>query len=77
MRWALIAHSNQFRKGYLVQAPKNIPEDAVPAALAQEWIVLARDSQVYGDRVLYALMPPDVPLQSNPRRTDADTGEDA
>ena len=63
MRWALIAHLGQFIRGKLVQTPIHIAEAAIPTAVAQEWIVLARDSD------LEPAAP--VNVQSNPRRIDA------
>lgn len=39
----------------------SISEDAVPAARARRWIILARDSDVLGSE-------PWTPSQSNPRR---------
>lgn len=68
MRWTVIAHPDQYIKGCLVQTPKCISEEAVPAAVAQGWMVLARDTGIYDDRMLKALAPIDVPLHSNPRR---------
>lgn len=61
MRWAIIAHPDQYINGRLVQTPRLVPEDALPVAVAQEWIVLARDSQVEPVHT-------DANLQSNPRR---------
>ena len=58
MHWAVIAHPDQFIRGRLVVAPKQIAEACVPAAVAQGWIVLARDSD----------LTPDVPMQRNPNR---------
>lgn len=78
MRWALVAHPDQFIHGQLVNMPRNIPEDSVPVATAQGWVVLGQDTGIYDDRVLKALEPPamDMDLLSNPRRSNADTGED-
>ena len=59
MHWAIIAHPEQFIRGRLVNSPKAIAEACVPAAVAQGWIVLARDS---------ALRRADVPMQRNPNR---------
>ena len=67
MRWALIAHPGQYLKGHLVQTPMLIAEAAVPTAVAQEWIVLAKDSEMEPNM--------DVNVQSNPRRV-MDDGED-
>ena len=61
MRWALIAHPGQFIKGHLVQTPMLIAEAAIPIAVAQEWIVLATESDVVEPVV-------DMTLLSNPRR---------
>ena len=46
MRWAVIAHPDQWIRGRLVVAPKKIAEACLPAAVAQGWIVLARDSDL-------------------------------
>ena len=59
MHWALIAHPEQFIRGRLVVPPKAIAEACVPAAVAQGWIVLARDS---------TLMRADLPMQRSPNR---------
>ena len=58
MYWALITHPDQWIRGRLVVPPKHIAEACVPAAVAQGWIVLARDSDLI----------PDVPMQRNPNR---------
>lgn len=61
MRWAIIAHQGQWIKGRLIVPPKVIAEACVPAAVAQGWIVLARDSEV-------PVTPMALHLHSNPRR---------
>ena len=60
MFWAVIAHPEQFIQGRLVVAPKAIAEACLPAAVAQGWIVLARDSDV--------VTAPITPTQRNPNR---------
>ena len=65
----VIAHPDQWIKGRLVKVPRPIPEDALPVALAQGWILLGRDSDVYA-------APSKVNVQRNPNRT-GDAGEDA
>lgn len=76
MRWALVSHPNQYIRGRLVQTPRNISEAAVPIAVAQGWVVLARDTGIYDNRTLKVLQPVDVPAQSNPRRHTDDIGGD-
>ena len=76
MRWALLSHPGQYIRGRLVQAPRNIPEASIPIARSQGWIVIAQDTGIYGNRVLKALQPVDVPAQSNPRRYTDDVGGD-
>ena len=73
MRWAVAFHPDQIqalpdgRKRLLV-APMQIAEHCLPAARGQGWVVLGMDTGLYDDRILKALAPVDVPLQSNPRR---------
>lgn len=62
MRWALVAHPAQFIRGKLVQTPRHIPEDSVPVARAQGWIVIGTDTEVLEQPLV------DVPAQSNPHR---------
>ena len=70
MRWALVSHPNQVDvDGELLQTPMHVPESSVPVALSQGWFVIAQDTGLYDDRdLLTALIPVDVPVQSNPRR---------
>lgn len=68
MRWAVVAHPDQFIKGRLVQTPRAIPEDSLPIAIGQGWIVLASDT----DLVPAVNVEPN--LQSNPSRI-VDHGE--
>ena len=56
--------------------PLQIAESSLPVAMEQGWVVLGRDTGVYDDRILKAMLPIDVPAQSNPRRKHIDTGED-
>ena len=66
--WALMTHPEQWRRGQLLIAPLTILEHCVPAAVAQGWIVLVRESD---------LLPPlEVPVQSNPRRCPDAAGHD-
>lgn len=67
MQWAVVCHPDQFLNGRLIQTPRAIPEDSVPVAMAQGWIVLATES---------ALVPADVPVPLNPPRI-IQPGEDA
>ena len=69
MRWALVAHPDQFIRGRLVQTPKHIPEDAAAVAQSQDWIVIGTDTEVLEQPLV------DVPVQSNPRRV-IESGED-
>lgn len=61
MGWAIIAHPGQYLLGQLVQTPMLVSEDALPTARAQEWIVLAQDSDVEPVNI-------DANLQRNPNR---------
>lgn len=76
MGFALITHPARFRPTWTgLLAPMEIPESKIGLAVAQGWIVIARDSDVYAPVV-------EVPAQSNPRRqvhgygAVRDTGED-
>ncbi len=64
MQWALITHPEQLvthnGRLRLLKPPMSIAESCLPAATAQGWIVLAKDSDVP------AL--PRVPSKVNPRR---------
>lgn len=62
MFWVLIAHPDQYLEGRLLQTPDLIPETAVPIAVAQGWIVVARDRDLAPVNI-------DVNLHSNPHRT--------
>lgn len=64
MRWAIISHPEQWVNGQLLQIPKPIAEDCLPVAIAQGWIVLARDSE-------FPVKPMDMNLL-NPRREEDD-----
>ena len=65
MRWAIITHPQQWIKGRLVVSPQVIVENCVPAAMAQGWIVLARDSE-------FPVKHMNMNMLSNPRRYDDD-----
>lgn len=45
-----------------------VTEDALAYVQDCGWIVLARDTGVYDDRLLRALAQLEIPMQSNPRR---------
>ena len=61
MRWAVLVHPTQWITGRLVVVPTLMAEACVPAAVAQGWVVLARDSEV-------PVTPMALHLHSNPRR---------
>lgn len=68
MRWAIASHPDHVQvlpngRLRLMVPPLQIPEDRLPAAMGQGWIVLGRDSDVESP-------PIDVNVQSNPRRLD-------
>ena len=68
IRSVLMFHPEQLTKtGDLLRGiyPLSIPEDRVAMARAQQWIVLAMDSDILGPALL-------VPSQSNPRRAHTD-----
>lgn len=65
IRSVLMIHPDQLTKtGELLRGiyPLAIPEDRVIVARAQQWIVLATDSDILGPRSI------DMTLVSNPRR---------
>lgn len=65
--FALVFHPEQERaEGRLLQTPMAILERCVPTAEAQDWIVLARDSDVVAPGV-------NLNLQSNPVRRHDDS----
>lgn len=70
MRWALVAHPQECVRGRWMQALKPIPEDSVPVARSQGWIVIGTDTEILEQPLV------DVPIQSNPRRV-IQPGEDA
>jgi hypothetical protein len=68
MQWSVVYHPEQIVKGRLVQPPRCIPEDSLPVALGQGWILLGRDSEFVSETT-------DVNVQMNPRRV-IQPGED-
>ena len=79
MRWAVAFHPQQIQKlpdgrCRLLQTPMQIAEHCLPAAVGQGWIVIGTDSTVLSEPIPARTM--NMELLSNPRRPDADTGED-
>lgn len=69
MRWALAFHPDHIKhlpngRNRLMVAPMDIPEDRIPGARRQGWIVLGADSDIYPAA--------DMNLHSNPRRVAED-----
>ena len=62
MNWAIIAHPKQFIRGRLVVAPETCVETCLPTALAQGWIVVARDSEMVSSDPPAQTNPPHLPL---------------
>lgn len=65
MRWALVFHPEHepfYLHGQIRLQPMEIPEDRIAVAVAQGWIVLVTDTEVFETPMV------DVPAQSNPRR---------
>ena len=68
MRYAILSHPEQWITDRLALSPICLAEACVPAAVAQGWIVLARDSACPVKHM-------DLPAQSNPRRRPDDDTE--
>ena len=78
MRWAVAFHPEQIQalpdgRFRLLQAPLQIAEHCIPAAVGQGWIVIGCDSDVLNEPLPKPTM--DMTLLSNPRRPHSDTGE--